>query len=233
MQQVDELKLVVAQTNEARLKAEQAKKNASDQLYVLRQEAEIQREDLHSAEAETKRAWKIVAEANSKASAQAKELKESQNSKAEMATKAATLQRALDELSASTKFGSIEKSRLETEISTLSRRLKMQEGLTQRAEADLAAKCKELGKAKLHGDEASLAKIAALADQREKLEAALKDWQARHADVASRLDVSETQRSRAVLENEDLVFILHVLVNHRTTNLLDLNKLAMLLSDLL
>jgi chromosome segregation ATPase len=232
MRQIEEFKLVAAQAGEARLKAEQVKKNALDQLYVLRQEAEIQREDLYSAEAETKKAWKIVGEANSKVSAQAKELKEAQDSKAEMVAKIATLQRSLDQSNASSKFGSIERSRLETEISTLSRRLKTQQEQTQRAETDLAAKCKELGKIKLHDSEASLAKIATLTDQKEKLEATLRDWQARHSDIASRLDVSEAHRSRAVLEIEDLVSMLFAIINYRIMNLLDLNRSATLLSDL-
>ena len=204
-QQIEEYKLAVTQANEARLKAEQAKKNALDQLHLLRQEAEIQREDLRSAEAETKKAWKIVGEANSKASVQAKELKEAQGAKIEVSAKAAALQRSLDQLSASSKFGSMEKSRLETEISTLSRRLRMEQELTKRAEADLAAKSKELGEVKRQDIELSQAKIATVIDQKERLEAVLKDWQARHADIASRFDASETHRSRAVLEIEDLV----------------------------
>ena len=197
--------MVASQANEARLKAEQAKKNALDQLHVLRQEAEIQREDLRSAEAETKKAWKIVGEANSKSSAQAKELKGAQEAKIEISAKAAALQRSLDQLNASTKLGSVEKSRLETEISTLSRRLKMEQELTRGAEVELAAKNKELGEVKLQDIEISQAKIATIVEQKNKLETTLKDWQARHADVASRLDASETHNSRAVLEIEDLV----------------------------
>jgi chromosome segregation ATPase len=205
-QQVEEYKLAAFQANEARTKAEQVKKNALDQLHIIRQEAEIQREDLRSAEAETKKAWKIVGEANSKASAQTKELKEAQDSKIEISARAAALQRSFDQLSASTKFGTAEKSRLETELSTLSRRLKLEQELTKLAEADLAAKSRELGEVKLHDIDISRAKIASITDQKEKLEAALKDWQAKHADIASRLDASETHRSRAVLEIEDLVY---------------------------
>lgn len=203
--QLEEFTLVANQANEARLKAEQAKKNALDQLHVLRQEAEIQREDLRSAEVETKKAWKIVGEANSKASAQAKELKEAQEAKIEVSAKAATLQRSLDEMNASTKLSSAEKSRLENEISTLSRRLKMEQELNRRADAELAAKSKELGGVKRQDIEISRAKVATIVEQKGKLEAALKDWQARHADVASRLDASETHKSRAILEIEDLV----------------------------
>jgi len=231
--QLQEFTLVANQANEARLKAEQAKKNALDQLHVLRQEAEIQREDLRSAEAETKKAWKIVGEANSKISAQSKELKEAQEAKIEISAKAAALQRSLDQSNASTKFDSVEKSRLETEISTLSRRLKTEQEVTRRAEAELATKSKELGEVKRQDIESSQAKLAAIIEQKVKLEAALKDWQARHADVASRLDASETYKSRAVLEIEDLVTTSSALAYLRTMNSLDLNKSALLLNDLL
>ena len=115
------------------------------------------------------------------------------------------LQRKLDELSNSTKLGSVEKNRLEAEISTLSRRLKLEEEMTRRAESDLAAKSKELLEVKGRNNEFSQSKLAAVTDQKEKLETALKDWQVKHADVASRLDVSETHKSRAILEIEDLV----------------------------
>ena len=94
---------------------------------------------------------------------------------------------------------------METEISTLSRRLKMEQELTRRVEAELAAKNKELGEVKLKDIEISQAKITAIVEQKNKLETALKEWQARHADVASRLDAGETHNSRAVLEIEDLV----------------------------
>jgi chromosome segregation ATPase len=222
--QLEESSLVAKQTNEARLKAEQAKKNALDQLHVLRQEAEIQREDLRSAEVETKKAWKIVGEANSKASAQAKELKEAQEAKIEISAKAAALQRSLDQMNASTKFGSVEKSRLETEMSQLSRRVKMEQELTRRAEAELAAKSKELGEVKRQDIEILQAKVATIVEQKSKLEVALKDWQTRHADVASRLDASETYKSRAVLEIEDLVKTSSALAYQRTMNSLDLSK---------
>ena len=231
--QLQEFTLVANQANEARLKAEQTKKNALDQLHVLRQEAEIQREDLRSAEVETKKAWKIVGEANSKISAQSKELKEAQEAKIEISAKAAALQRSLDQSNASTKFDSVEKSRLETEISTLSRRLKTEQEVTRRAEAELATKSKELGEVKRQDIESSQAKLAAIIEQKVKLEAALKDWQARHADVASRLDASETYKSRAVLEIEDLVTTSSALAYQRTMNSLDLNKSALLLNDLL
>jgi len=204
-QQIEEFELTVTQANEARIKAEHAKKSALDQLHNLRQEVEIQREHLRSAEAETKKAWKIVEEANSKASAQEKELKDAQSAKFEVSTKAATLQRSLDQLSASTKMGSVEQSRLEIEVSTLSRRLRMEQELTRRAETDLAEKTKELARIKLQDIELSQAKVATIIGQKEKLEASLKDWQARHADIATRLDASETHKSRAVLEMEDLV----------------------------
>ena len=204
-QQVQELTLNANQAHEARQKAEQARKNALDQLHILRQEAEIQREDLRSAELETKKAWKVVADANTKASTQAKELKEVQDSKSELAAKVATLQRNIDEMSSSTRLGNVEKSRLETEISTLQRRVKMEQELTRRAEADLAAKSRELTEVRRGESEASKAKITALSDQKEKLELVLRDWQNRHAELASRLDASETHRSRAVLEIEDLV----------------------------
>jgi hypothetical protein len=100
---------------------------------------------------------------------------------------------------------SVEKSHLETEISTLSHRLRMEQELTRRAEADLAEKSKEVARIKLQDIELSQAKVATITGQKEKLEASLKDWQARHADIATRLDASETHRSRAVLEIEDLV----------------------------
>jgi chromosome segregation ATPase len=179
-----------------------------DQLHVLRQESEIQREDLRSAEAETKKAWKIVAEANSKSSTQAKELKEAQSAKIETSAKVAALQRSLDSLNSSTKFGNVEKNRLEAEISTLTRRLRMEQELTRRAEADLTAKNKELAEVKQRDSEFSRSKIASISDQKDRLEVALKDWQARHADIASRLDASETHKSRAMLEIEDLVVLL-------------------------
>jgi chromosome segregation ATPase len=231
--QLEEFTSVANQANDARLKAEQAKKNALDQLHALRQEAEIQREDLRSAEVETKKAWKIVGETNSKASAQAKELKEAQEAKIDISAKAAALQRSLDQLNASTKFDSLEKSRLETEISTLSRRLKMEQELTRRAEAELAAKSKEVGDVKRQDIEISQAKVASIVEQKGKLEAALKDWQARHADVTSRLDATESYKSRAVLEIEDLVKTCSALAYHRTMNSLDLNKSVPLLNDLL
>jgi Holliday junction resolvase-like predicted endonuclease len=204
-QQLEESKLAASQANEARLKAEQAKKYALDQLHILRQETEIQREDLRSAEAETKKAWKIVGDANTKSSAQAKELKEAHTAKLELSSKMSVLQRKLDELNSSSKLGSVEKSRLETEISTLSRRLKMEQEMSRRAEVDLTAKNKELLEVKGQNTEFSQAKLAAVNDQKEKLETALRDWQAKHADVASRLDASETHKSRAILEIEDLV----------------------------
>lgn len=203
--ELEEYKLAVAEANEARLKAEQIRKTAQDQLHVLRQEAEIQREDLRSAEAETKKAWKIVAEANSKNAAQAKELKEIQDSKIESYSKAAALERDLDELRASTKFGNVEKSRLETEIVTLQRRLKMEQELTRAVEAELALKNKEIGEAKLQERQVSNAKLAAAAHQNEKFESTIKDWQNRYAQVASKLDTVEAQKSRAALEIEDLV----------------------------
>jgi len=206
-QQLEESRLAASQANDARLKAEQAKKNAMDQLHILRQEGEIQREDLRSAEAETKKAWKIVGDATAKSSAQAKELKEAQEAKIELSAKMTSLQRKLDELNNSSKLGSVEKTRLETEITTLSRRLKMEEEMTRRAEADLAAKNRELLEVKGQNTEFSQAKLAAVTDQKEKLEAALRDWQVKHANVASRLDASETHKSRAILEIEDLVSI--------------------------
>jgi chromosome segregation ATPase len=211
-QQLDELQLSSTQANESRVKAEQAKKNALDQLHMLRQEAEIQREDLRSAELETKKAWKIVGEANAKSSQQAKELKEAQEVKIDITSKLSTLQRKLDEMAASTKIGGVEKSRLETEVSTLSRRLKMEQELTRRAETDLANKNKELGVAKRQDIELMQSKITSMSDQKDKMEITLKEWQARHADIASRLDASETQKSRAILEIEDLVTDLGLLL---------------------
>jgi chromosome segregation ATPase len=205
-QQLEEYKQSATQANETRLKSEQAKKTALEQLHILRQEAEIQREDLRSAEAETKKAWKIVENANSKASAQAKYLQEAQDAKFELTAKSAALQRSMDELSNSTKLGGVEKSRLETEISTLQRRLKTEQEARQRAEADVSMKNRELAAVKLQDSQASRLKVAAITDQKEKLEVALKDWQTRHADLAARLDASETQKSRSVLEIEDLVF---------------------------
>lgn len=204
-QQLDEFKAAAAQANDARLKAEQAKKNALEQLHVLRQEAEIQAEDLRSAEAETKKAWKIVGDANFKASAQAKELKEAQNAKLQLTAKATALQRSMDELSTSTKLGGVEKSRLETEITTLQRRLKMEQELTKRAEADLAAKSREIEASRAQGHEMLKTKFATLTSQKEKLELAVKEWQGKHADLSKRLDQSETHKSRAFLECEDLV----------------------------
>ena len=225
-QELEEFKLAASQANDARLKAEQAKKNALDQLHVLRQESEIQREDLRSAEAETKKAWKILGDANAKSSAQAKELKEAQDTKFELSCKMTVLQRKLDELNNSTKLGSVEKNRLETEISTLSRRLKMEEEMSRRAEADLVAKNRELVEVKGQNVEFSQARLSTVTDQKEKLEAALRDWQAKHADVASRLDASETHKSRAILEIEDLVLSAFLFTDNRITNLLDLNRLA-------
>jgi chromosome segregation ATPase len=207
-QQIEELKASIGTQIEARTRAEQAKKHASDQLYTLRQEAEIQREDLYSAELETKKAWKIVADANAKAASQAKELKELEQSKAELSAKVTSLQRSLDEVTASTKFGNVEKTRMETEISTLQRRVKMEQELTRQAEAELATKNRELNDTKRQAQESSQAKVAVMVEQKQKMENALKDWQAKHADVASRLDASETQRSRAYLEIEDLVLLL-------------------------
>jgi chromosome segregation ATPase len=209
------------------LKADHAKKNALDQLHVLRQEAEIQAEDLRSAEAETKKAWKIVGDANSKASAQAKELKEAQNAKLQIAAKATALQRTMDELNASTKLGSVEKSRLETEINTLQRRLRMEQELTKRAEADLATKSREVETSKSQDNEILRSKVATLLGQKEKLELAAREWQSKHADISSRLNQSESQKSRALLECEDLVFTLTDLANYRIMNLSDLNRLAM------
>jgi chromosome segregation ATPase len=232
-QELEEFKLAASQANDARLKAEQAKKNALDQLHILRQESEIQREDLRSTEAETKKAWKILGDANAKSSAQAKELKEAQDAKHELSSKMTALQRKLDEMKNSTKLGSVEKNRLETEISTLSRRLKMEEEMTRRAEADLTAKSKELLDVKGQNMEFSQAKLATMADQKEKLEAALRDWQAKHADVASRLDASETHKSRAILEIEDLVLSSFRFTDSRTTNLFDLNRLGQLQNGLL
>jgi len=197
--------LTTNQANEARQKAEQARKAALEQLHILRQEAEIQREDLRSAEAETKKAWKVVAEANTKTTAQAKELKEANDSKIEMAAKLTALQRGMNEISSSTKLGNVEKSRLETEISTLQRRVKMEQELTRRAEADLALKTRELAEVKKNDSETSRAKINTLNDQKERLELSLREWQNKHAQLASRLDASETHKSRIVLEIEDLV----------------------------
>jgi chromosome segregation ATPase len=212
------------QANDARLKAEQAKKNALEQLHVLRQEAEIQAEDLRSAEAETKKAWKIVGDANSKASAQAKELKEAQNAKLQLAAKATALQRGMDELNASTKLGGVEKSRLETEITTLQRRLRMEQELTKRAEADLATKSKEIEASRSQGNEILRTKVASLTSQKEKLELLVKDWQVKHSDLSSRLDHSETHKSRAFLECEDLVSIPIEITNFRIMNSCDLNR---------
>jgi len=203
--QLEEYKLAVMEANEARLKSEQIRKTAQEQLHVLRQEAEIQREDLRSAEDETKKAWKIVAEANSKNAAQAKELKEVQDSRIESSSKAAALERDLDELRTSTKFGNVEKSRLETEITTLQRRLKMEQELTRAVEAELAVKNKEIGEAKLQESQFSKAKLVAANQQKEKWESAVKDWQNRYAQLASKLDTVEAQKSRAALEIEDLV----------------------------
>lgn len=223
-QQLEEFKLAASQANEARMKAEQIKKTALDQLYNLRQETEIQREDVRSAELDAKKAWKVVTETNAKISAQTKELKEAQDAKIELSAKITALHRNLDEVSASTKLGSVEKSRLETEISTLSRRLKMEQELTRRAEADLAAKTKELGEVKLENNQFSKVRVAAIVEQKERLEAALKDWQTKHAQTAARLDASETQRSRAALEIEDLVIMCLNGTQCRTMNLLDLNR---------
>jgi hypothetical protein len=217
-QQLEEFKFSVSQANDARLKAEQTKKNVMEQLHVIRLEAEIQREDLRSAEAETKKAWKIVGDANSKASAQAKELKEAKEAQLQISTRAAMLQRSMDELSASTKLGSVEKSRLETEISTLQRRLKMEQELTRHVEAELAIKIKEAGAAKFQDSEHTKAKIVTLAEQKEKLELAVKVWQNRHADIAARFDASETHKSRAMLEVEDLVSPGSIAVDCRTMN---------------
>jgi len=191
---------------EARTKAEQSKKNAVDQLYTLRQEAEIQREDLYSAELETKKAWKAVADANSRAIGQAQELKELEQSKVELSGQIASLHRDLDEATALTKFGNVEKTRMASEISMLQRRVKMEQDLTRQAEAELAAKNRELNDAKRQTQEDSQAKVALVVEQKQKLETALKEWQGKHADIASRLDASETQRSRAYLEIEDLVY---------------------------
>jgi chromosome segregation ATPase len=184
-----------------------------EQLHILRQEAEIQREDLRSAEAETKKAWKIVENANSKSSEQAKYLKEAQDAKIQLSGKVAGLQRSMDELGASTKLSSVEKNRLETEITILQRRVKTEQESRQRAEAEVVAKNRELGFVKLQDTQASRSKVASLSDQRDKLEIALKDWQTRHADLAARLDISETHKSRAVLEIEDLVCWLSNLLN--------------------
>jgi chromosome segregation ATPase len=205
-QQLHEVKAVVATHTEARMKAEQAKKNAVDQLYTLRQEAEIQREDLYSAELETKKAWKAVTDANTKAKAQAEEFRELEQSNLELSNKISSLQREFDETTASTKFGNVEKTRMETEITMLQRRIKMEQDLTRQTEAELSAKNRELNDAKRQAQENSQAKVATVVDQKLKLEAALKEWQGKHADIASRLDASETQRSRAYLEIEDLVY---------------------------
>lgn len=204
-QQLQEVKASIATHMEARAKAEQAKKNAVDQLYTLRQEAEIQREDLYSAELETKKAWKAVADANTKATAQAEEFKELEKSKLELSSKIASLQRDFDETTASTRFGNVEKTRMETEISMLQRRIKMEQDLTRQGEAELATKNRELNDSKRQAQENSQAKVALVVDQKQKVETALKEWQGKHADIASRLDASETQRSRAYLEIEDLV----------------------------
>ena len=232
VQELEEFKLAASQANDGRLKVEQAKKNALEQLHILRQESEIQREDLRSAEAATKKAWKIVGDATAKSSAQAKELKEAQDAKLELSSKMTALQRKLDELKNSTKLGSVEKNRLETEISTLSRRLKMEEEMTRRAEADLTAKNRELLEVKGQNVEFSQAKLAAVTDQKEKLETALRDWQAKHADVASRLDASETHKSRAILEIEDLVSFAFHFTDNRIMNLLDLSRLGQLRNGL-
>jgi chromosome segregation ATPase len=204
-QQVRELTLTAKQAIEAQQKAEQARKTAADQLYTLRQEAEIQREDLRSAEAGTKKAWKIVADASAKASAQAKDLKEAKEASLQMVTKVENLQRTINEITSSAKLGNVEKSRLEAEISTLQRRVKMEQELTLRAEADLALKARELAEVKKNDSEVSKAKLDILNQQKEKLEAALRDWQTKHAEIASRLDASETHKSRIALEIEDLV----------------------------
>lgn len=133
----------------------------------------------------------------------------------------------MDELNASTKFGSVEKSRLETEITTLQRRLRMEQELTKRAEADLAAKSREADASKFQDGEILRSKVAALLGQKEKLELASKDWQSKHADISSRLNQCESQKSRALLECEDLVFFTFAdLANYRIMNLSDLNRLA-------
>jgi chromosome segregation ATPase len=223
-QQIEELTLNATHAHEARARAEQAKKNALDQLHVLRQEAEIQREDLRSAECETKKAWKVVVDANSKASAQVKELTEAQEAKLEVALQLAALQREMDQMAGCSKLGTVEKSRLESDIAILQRRVKMEQELTRRAEADLVAKTKEVSSVKRQDVEMTKSKIAVLTEQKEKMEIALRDWQSKHAELASRLDASETHKSRAVLEIEDLVCQRGDMLI-RTTSLPDRNKL--------
>lgn len=211
-QQLEDFKAAAAQASDARQKAEQAKKNALEQLHVLRQEAEIQAEDLRSAEAETKKAWKIVGDANAKATAQAKELKEAQNAKLQLTAKAAALQRGMDELNSSTQLGGVERSRLETEIATLQRRLRTEQELTKRAEADLTSKTREIEASRYQGTEILKSKLATLTIQKEKLEQAAKDWHGKYADLCSRLDQSEAHKSRALLECEDLVLLRIILL---------------------
>jgi hypothetical protein len=118
------------------------------------------------------------------------------------------------------------------EITTLQRRLETEQDLRQRAEAEVLAKNREITTAKLQDNEASRSKVAAITDQKEKLEIALKDWQTRHADLAARLDVSETQKSRATLEIEDLVCPCRY-ADYRIMNSRDLNKSGPQLRDLL
>ena len=116
---------------------------------------------------------------------------------------------------------------METEITSLQRRLRMEEERTKRAEADLAAKSREVDASKSQDSEILRSKVAALLGQKEKLELAVKDWQSKHADISSRLNQCESQKSRALLECEDLVFGLADLANYRIMNLSDLNRLAM------
>ena len=116
---------------------------------------------------------------------------------------------------------------METEITSLQRRLRMEEERTKRAEADLAAKSREVDASKSQDSEILRSKLAALLGQKEKLELAVKDWQSKHADISSRLNQCESQKSRALLECEDLVFSLADLANYRIMNLSDLNRLAM------
>jgi len=103
----------------------------------------------------------------------------------------------------------------------------MEEERTKRAEADLAAKSREVDASKSQDSEILRSKVAALLGQKEKLELAVKDWQSKHADISSRLNQCESQKSRALLECEDLVFGLADLANYRIMNLSDLNRLAM------
>jgi hypothetical protein len=108
----------------------------------------------------------------------------------------------------------------------------MEQALTRRVEEELAEKTKEVGAARFQGTEHTKAKIATLTDQKEKLEIAVKAWQNRHADIAARLDASETLKSRAILEVEDLVSLPSIVADCRIMNLPDLNRLERRPSDL-